>query len=400
MEEHFRDWCRRYGYQEMRTPIFEETELFTRTVGEDTDIVTKQMYTFPDRGGRSLTLRAEGTAPVIRAYVEHKLYGQPSAFKVYYVAPIFRYERPQAGRYREHHQLGAEVIGPPGPETDAEVIALALDFLDVLGIKEANLEINSVGCEKCRPAYRDALKSALSPVLDQFCLDCQIRYDQNPLRTLDCKNTKCQELLEDVPGILDSLCEECQVHFDGLQRCLDDLKIAYQVNARIVRGLDYYTKTAFEIIHSGLGAQNTLVGGGRYDGLAEQCGGPPTPGVGFGAGIERILLVLQGQGWQPSKSAPLVYLAAVGKEAAQAVLPLLIELRRAGIAADSDFLGRSLKAQMKEADRLGSQTVLILGEEELAAGEVTLRDMETGEQTRVKRDQVVSRLNAEQEKES
>ena len=382
LERSFRDICRRYGYEEIRTPVFEETELFARAVGEQTDIVSKEMYTFTDRGGRSVTLRPEGTAPVVRAYVEHKLYGQPGTCKVYYIAPIFRYDRPQKGRYRQHHQVGVEAIGAPGPDVDAEVICLARDMLDAAGISESRLEINSIGCPDCRPPYLSALREWLRPVLDQLCDLCKARYEGNTLRILDDKNPQCQELTRDAPSMLDHLCDACREHFQGLRSLLDELGIEYAINARIVRGLDYYTRTAFEVIQPGLGAQNALLGGGRYDSLVEELGGPPTPGVGFGCGVERLVLSIRGT--KPAAAeGRSVYLAILAEQGAAAGLRLLKELRSAGMTAHTDYLHRSLKAQMKEADRLGCSHVLILGDEELSSGEVTLRDMRTGDQRRV-----------------
>ena len=383
LEGCFRDLCALYGYREIRTPVFEEMALFARAVGEETDIVAKEMYVFEDRGGRAMALRPEGTAPVVRAYVQHKLHGRPGAQKLYYIAPIFRYERPQAGRYRQHHQVGVEAIGTPGPDVDAEVIALGRHLLDALGIAGGRLEINSVGCPECRPVYRRALQDALRPILAELCEVCQVRFDRNPMRILDDKNERCRELTRDAPSILDHLCEACRAHFDGLQAHLKDLGLDYTANPRIVRGLDYYTRTAFEIIHDALAAKDTVIGGGRYDGLVEQLGGPPTPGMGFGAGIERMLLIMEAQGAAPPAACEMVYIAAADEGSRKAALRALRELRGAGIAADMDYTARSLKTQMKEADRLGCRQVVILGEQELAAGTATVRDMATGEQRQV-----------------
>ena len=397
VEQAFRGVCARYGYGEIRTPVFEETDLFVRSVGEETDIVSKEMYTFTDRGGRSMTLRPEGTAPVMRAYLEHKLYGRPGVQKFYYIAPIFRYDRPQAGRYRQHHQVGVEALGAPGPDVDAEVIALATDLLAALGLQGGQLNINSIGCPDCRPAYREALRQALAPVLGELCALCQYRYHRNPLRILDDKNERCRELTRDAPSILDYLCEPCREHFEGLRALLDELQIAYAVNPRVVRGLDYYARTTFEIVHGGLGAQNEILGGGRYDGLAAELGGPATPGIGFGSGIERLLMALQAQGWQAPEAGAPIYLAAVGDAARRAGFLLLARLRRAGLAADMDYLGRSLKAQMKEADRVRSSTVIVIGEDEIARGVVAVRDMATGEQREAPADEVVALLSRQSE---
>ena len=383
LEACFRDLCARYGYREIRTPVFEETALFTRAVGEETDIVAKEMYVFEDRGGRSMALRPEGTAPVVRAHVQHKLWGLPGAQKLYYIAPIFRYERPQAGRYRQHHQVGVEAIGAPGPDVDAEVIALGHHLLDELGIAGGRLEINSVGCPDCRPQYRRALQEALRPALPQLCEICQCRFERNPMRILDDKNERCRELTRDAPSILDHLCPACRRHFEGLRRCLTELGLKHEVNPRIVRGLDYYTRTAFEIIHDALAAKDTVIGGGRYDGLAQELGGPPTPGVGFGAGIERMLLIMEAQGAPPPQQPDMVYVAAADEQAREAALGLLRDLRHAGVAADTDYNGRSLATQMKEANRLGCRRVVILAEQRLKSGAATVRDMTSGEQSEV-----------------
>jgi len=383
LENAFRETCRRFGYGEIRTPVFEETELFSRAEGEGTDIVVKEMYTFTDRGGRSMTLRPEGTPSVIRAYIEHKIYGEPGTWKVFYFAPMFRYDRPQKGRYRQHHQFGVEAVGAPGPDIDAEVIWLAHDFASSVGVENARLEINSIGCPECRPAYLEALRDALRPVLDRLCALCQERFERNPLRVLDEKNPQCQEAARDAPSILDHLCSECREHFDGLRSLLGELGISCTVNPRIVRGLDYYSRTAFEIIHTGLGAQNAIVGGGRYDGLVEALGGPPRPAVGFGCGIERLALAAGAKGRGERESERSVYVAVLSEKGQRAGMMLLKQLRSSGVTVHTDYLRRSLNAQMKEADRLGCSHVLILGDEELAAGEVTIRDMKTRAQQRV-----------------
>jgi len=383
LEASFRDLCALYGYREIRTPVFEEAALFSRAVGEETDIVAKEMYVFEDRGGRSMALRPEGTAPVVRAYLQHKLWGLPGAQKLYYIAPIFRYERPQAGRYRQHHQVGVEAIGAPGPDVDAEVIALGRRLLDDVGIAGGRLEINSVGCPDCRPQYRRALQEALRPALPELCEVCQCRFERNPMRILDDKNERCRELTRDAPSILDHLCPACRGHFEGLQQSLTELGLEYEVNPRIVRGLDYYARTGFEIIHDALAAKDTVIGGGRYDGLAQELGGAPTPGVGFGAGVERMLLIMEAQGAAAPPPPDMVYVAAADERARGATLRILRDLRRAGIAADADYNGRSLTTQMKEANRLGCRRVVILAEEQLESGVVTMRDMTTGEQRQI-----------------
>jgi len=394
LEACFRDICARYGYREIRTPVFEDTALFARAVGEETDIVAKEMYVFEDRGGRSMALRPEGTAPVVRAYLERKLYGLPGAQKLYYIAPIFRYERPQAGRYRQHHQVGVEAIGAPGPDADAEVIALGRHLLDELGVSGGRLEINSVGCPECRAAYRRALQQALRSALAELCENCRRRYEHNPMRILDCKEERCRELTADAPRILDHLCGDCRRHFDGLQEHLRTFGLEHQINPHIVRGLDYYTRTAFEIVHDALAAKDTVIGGGRYDELVEELGGPPTPGVGFGAGIERMLLIMEAQGAAPPPAPHLVYVVAADDRARAAVLGILRDLRRVGVAADADYSARSLKAQMKEANRRGCRQVVILGERELDANAATVRDMTSGEQTEVALDALPGALGA------
>jgi len=386
VETAFRDTCRRYGYAEIRTPLFEETDLFVRGVGEGTEIVTKQMYTFEDRGGRSLTLRAEGTAPVVRAVLEHNLTAQGQVQKLSYIAPIFRYERPQAGRYRQHTQLGIEAIGAPGPDIDAEVIALYHDFLGEIGLQGAVTHISSIGCPTCRPALSAALRQFFKPKLAELCDFCQARYESNPLRILDCKAPADVEARQGAPSALDHLCDECREHFAGVRTQLDALAIPYEVDPTIVRGLDYYTRTAFEVIHPGLGAKDVIMGGGRYDGLAAMLGGPPTPGIGFGSGLERLLLVGQELASCP---APDLYIAAAAPEARDPAFALAIQARRAGLSAEIDYTQRSLKAQMKAANRLGARVVALIGEDELTAGSVTLRHMQTGDQTSVARAEAI-----------
>jgi histidyl-tRNA synthetase len=375
-----RDVCRRFNYHEIRTPLFEHTELFQRGVGETTDIVEKEMYTFTDKGGRSLTLRPEGTAGVVRAFVENKLYGQPETTKLYYIGPMFRYERPQAGRERQFVQFGIEALGSSDPGIDAEILALAMTFLLECGLQGHVLEINSVGCPICRSAYRDRLMQHLSAVREELCQDCQNRFERNPMRILDCKVPRDRELTADAPTMLDCLCDACSSHFEAVKQYLDDYGIPYTVNPRIVRGLDYYTQTAFEITYNGL----TLIGGGRYNGLVKQIGGPETPGIGFGCGLGRVIDVLMEQGVDMQIAPGIdVFLIAMGKEAERKAASLLQEMRTAGLTADKDYLGKSVKAQMKAADRMQARQVVILGEEELARGEANVKDMATGEQTPV-----------------
>jgi len=385
--------CREYGYQEIRTPIFEHTELFVRGVGETTDIVEKEMYTFQDRGDRSITLRPEGTASVVRAYLENKLYAGPQPVKAYYIGPMFRYDRPQAGRYRQFHQFGVEVFGAQQPAVDAEVMALAMDFYGRLGLGDLELHINSLGCPTCRNVVREKLQQYFQPVLGELCPNCQSRYDRNPLRILDCKSARCADLALEAPTTADCLCPDCQTHFEQVQQYMQDLAIPYVLDKQLVRGLDYYTHTAFEIMSPDIGAQTSVGGGGRYNGLIEACGGPPTPGIGFALGLERILLTLEKRGKLPvSQAGPLAFIVAVGDRAVRESFLLLARLRAAGIAADMDYLGRSLKAQMKYAGKLGVRYAVIIGDDELQKCSIVLRDMEAGGQREIPADQVIRAL--------
>lgn len=392
-----RDMCRRYNYHEIRTPVFEHTELFQRGVGETTDIVEKEMYTFLDRGARSITLRPEGTAAVVRSFIENKLYANPQPTKLYYMGPMFRYDRPQAGRFRQFHQFGVEAVGAAGPAIDAEVIALAVNMLQELGLADLKIFINSVGCPQCRPVYRETLQQFLRERVAGLCGDCQSRYDRNPLRILDCKNPGCGELTQGAPAVTECLCTDCADHFSRLKALLSGIGVAYSVNPRLVRGLDYYTKTAFEIQYQLLGAQSAVCGGGRYDGLIEQCGGEPTPGIGFGMGIERVLLALEKQGLSTEAAKPVdVFLAAMGDTAYDTAFGLLLKLRAAGLVAEIDYIGRSLKAQMKYAAKLPARFVAILGEEEITQQAVSLRDMISGEQTKVPWDKLIETMLQEE----
>ncbi len=384
VEERIRSLCRIYGYHEIRTPIFEHTELFVRGIGEATDIVEKEMYTFTDKGDRSITLRPEGTAPVVRAYLEHKLYAAGNPTKLYYLGPMFRYERPQAGRYRQFTQFGVEIFGSQHPAVDAEAIALPVHLYQALGIKDVRVQINTIGCPKCRPAYRKLLKDSLKDRVDELCPSCQRRYERNPLRLLDCKEASCRRITTDVPTIYDSLCEECRDHFDRLQVYLKAAVIDFEVNPRLVRGFDYYTKTVFEFSSSSLGAQDALGGGGRYDGLVEEVGGQPTPGIGFAVGIDRILLAMERQGAAaPAPDGVEVFIASLGEAATQAAVTLLSQVRRAGIPAEMDYLGRSLKAQLKAADKSRARYAVIVGDAELAKEAAVVRNLATGEQAEV-----------------
>jgi len=393
VEETFRRVCHLYAYDELRTPTFEETELFTRSVGEHTDIVGKEMYTFLDRGGRSMALRAEGTAPIVRAYIQHKLFGEMPVSKFYYITSVFRYERPQAGRFREHHQVGVEAIGSQDPAIDAEVISLGMQYLTTLGIHGLVLKINSVGCPGCAPQYKEVLKKSVEPYRLELCETCQVRYNTNPLRMLDCKVPHCQELTVSVPNIVDHLCEECSDHLSKVLHYLDDLGIGYSLDPKLVRGLDYYTKTAFEVMSSQLGAQSTVLAGGRYDGLVEEMGGSPTPAVGFGSGVERTLMIMEAQGIEiPDEAHPSVFVATLGMEARDFGVKFLSDLRKAGIASEMDYAGKSLKAQMKSADREQVRLTVIIGEDEFSRGVVKVRNMETSEEKEVPVDQAVARI--------
>ncbi|MEL7568499.1 MAG: histidine--tRNA ligase [Dehalobacterium sp.] len=376
-----REICEEFNYQEIRFPFFEHTELFQRGVGETTDIVEKEMYTFLDRGKRSITLRPEGTASTVRAYLEHKLHTQPQPVKLYYMGPMFRYERPQAGRYRQFHQFGVEVFGSSDPGIDAEVIGLAMGFYHRLGLKGLEVRLNSVGCPNCRPKHRETLQEFLKNDLHSLCGDCQGRFERNPLRILDCKSPKCQEITVNAPTILNCLCAECREHFESVKQNLEIVGIKYLVDERLVRGLDYYTKTAFEIVVNEIGAQSAICGGGRYDGLVESLGGPSIPGVGFALGMDRIFPALESQGIKISSERNLdVFVIALGNEAEKKAFQILMDMRIEGIKGDKDYMGRSLKAQMKTANRLNVKFVLILGENEMEKGTVVLRHMETSEQ--------------------
>ncbi|BBB92881.1 MAG TPA: histidine--tRNA ligase [Methylomusa anaerophila] len=376
-----RDICNRSVYQEIRTPIFEHTELFLRGIGETTDIVEKEMYTFIDRGKRSITLRPENTAAVVRSYLEHKLYADLQPSKLYYIGPMFRYDRPQAGRYRQFHQFGVEAIGAKGPVIDAEIISLAVLFFRKLGLNELMLYINSVGCPKCRPVYRTQLKDFFHEKLSFLCEDCQSRFERNPMRILDCKNDKCAEISNNAPHMVESLCEDCSTHFSQLKQLLTAAQIDYIINPRLVRGLDYYTKTAFEIQYPPLGAQSAVCGGGRYDGLVAECGGQPTPGIGFAIGLERVLLALEKQKLLPEVNTAIDVFVAPLIGAAQAMaFGLLVKLREQGVTCDMDYMERSLKAQMKYANKYPAKYVALIGEDEIAQGKVMFKNMATGEQ--------------------
>lgn len=381
VEEQFKAVCDAFGYREIRFPTFEHTELFLRGVGDTTDVVQKQMYTFEDKGGRSITLRPEGTASAARSFIENGLFQLPMPMKMFYNVPCFRYEKSQKGRLREFHQFGTEVFGSKGPSIDAEVIALAVTFLKNVGLCDLSVNINSIGCSECRKRYNDALKEFLQPKLGELCETCRGRFDRNPLRILDCKSEICNKLCEGAPKLLDYICDDCREHFEGLKKSLETLGIAYKIDDGIVRGLDYYTKTVFEIISGDF----TVCGGGRYDGLIEELGGDPTPAVGFGLGIERLLLRLDETGVNiPSGNSLDLYIVPMGGAAASVAARLALDLRQRKIAVDYDHMGRSLKAQMKYADKLSARYTLVLGDNEIESGSARIKDMQSGEQTDVK----------------
>lgn len=381
MEGVIRDVCARYGYKEIRTPIIEATELFQRGIGDTTDVVTKEMYTFTDRGNRSVTLRPENTASAVRAYLEHKMYGDQQVHKMFYIGSMFRYDRPQAGRYREFHQFGLEVLGASSPLADAEVIAMACEIFHKLGLRDLDLHLNSIGDKNCRPAYRQKLIEFFEGKKDQLCDDCRERLYKNPLRILDCKEEGCKKASVGAPEITDYLCDDCHAKFEAVKHYLDGLGISYTVDPRLVRGLDYYTNTAFEIQYPPLGAQSAVCGGGRYDGLVEEIGGPSTPGIGFAIGLERLLLALEMQNLIPApKSQKRVYIAALGEDAVAEGFKIQEELRGLGILTDMDLQGRSLKGQMKQAGKLDSQFTVIIGSNELEKGAAAVKNMADGTQ--------------------
>ena len=380
VENKFREIAKFYGMREIRTPMFEHTDLFLRGVGDTTDIVQKEMYTFNDKGNRSITLKPEGTPPVVRAFIENRLFNEAQPTKLYYAIPCFRYENVQKGRLRQFHQFGTEVFGSKEPSMDAEVIAFAMEFLKSLGLKSLSLNINNLGCPNCRPKYNEALKKFLEENYDDLCGLCQSRFDKNPMRILDCKNKNCGEITKNAPIILDYMCEECDSHFAEVKKYLDILNIPYTVDPGIVRGLDYYTKTIFEILNDDF----TVCGGGRYDRLIEQLGGPEMPAVGFALGIERLLLTLKNEGIEiPSEGLYDLYVGARGEEGKLASFKLANTLRTRGIKTEINHMGRSLKAEMKYANKIGAKFTVVLGDDELQTGNAKLKRMSDGEQFEV-----------------
>ncbi len=396
IEKSARETAEIFNIKEVRTPVFEHTELFLRGVGETTDVVNKEMYTFEDKGGRSITLKPEGTAGAVRLFIENGLASTPMPLKTYYITPCFRYERPQAGRLREFHQFGVEMFGAKSAETDAEVIFAASTFLNKLGIKKTELQINSIGCRICRAEYNKALKEYFRPHLAEMCETCRSRFDKNPLRMLDCKEEKCKKITADAPKILDFLCEDCNTHFEKVKSLLSANKVPYVVNSGIVRGLDYYTKTVFEFVSTDIGAQGAVCAGGRYDNLVEELGGPSLPAIGFAAGIERLMLLMENTGVSfPDGQKPLIYVAGMDDATRAKAFEIVAQLRAKGINAEADLMERSVKAQFKYADKLGAQYVAVIGGNELISGEANIKNMTEGTQTAVKFDEIYSYLKGQ-----
>ena len=382
IEETARKTAELYGYSEIRTPVFENTELFQRGVGDTTDVVQKEMYTFSDKGGRSITLKPEGTATLVRSYIENSLYAAPQPTKLCYIIPCFRYEKPQSGRLREFHQFGIECFGAASPLCDAEVIALADTFLKNAGITNYELNINSIGCPSCKKEYNEKLVEYFSQYKDKLCQTCLERLEKNPMRIIDCKSEVCSEIAKNAPKMIDYLCDECSSHFEEVKKGLDNIGIKYKINPDIVRGLDYYTKTVFEFTSNALGAQSTVCGGGRYSGLVEELGGKPAEGIGFAAGLERLILILKKEdGFKNKESVPDLFAGAIGNEAQSFAQRLIYNLRNLGIRAEQDLLERSVKAQMKYADKIKAAYSVVIGEDEIAKEKACFKNMTTGEQT-------------------
>ena len=382
IENAAREVAKDFNIREIRTPVFEHTELFLRGVGETTDVVTKEMYTFEDKGGRSITLKPEGTAGAARMFIENGLANAPLPLKAYYIAPCYRYERPQAGRLREFHQFGIEVFGTSAPEADAEVIFAASSFLKKLGIRDTRLEINSIGCKSCRAEYNRALKDYFRPHLGEMCSTCNERFDKNPLRMIDCKEERCKKITANAPKILDYLCPDCRAHFERVKTLLDELGVEYAVNPDIVRGLDYYTRTVFEFVSTSIGAQGTVCGGGRYDGLISELGGGNVPAIGFAAGLERLVLLMENTGVPfPEAPVPEVYIAGMDDASRAKAFSLVNGLRTQGISAEGDLMARSVKAQLKYADKLGAKYVVVIGGTELETGVCNVKKMSDGSVT-------------------
>jgi histidyl-tRNA synthetase len=392
IEHTARDVFETYGFKEIRVPILEKTMLFARSIGESTDIVEKEMYSFIDRGHEQVTLRPEGTAPVVRAFIQHKLYSKPGLVKFYYFGPMFRHERPQAGRYRQFYQIGVEAFGVAAPALDGEIIIMLMELFSKLGLKNIHLQLNSLGCADCRPGFKASLANFLETRKDQLCQNCQARLSRNPIRVLDCKNEDCQTHIWAAPSLDNFLCSSCRNHFQEVQNLLATTKIAYQINTHLVRGLDYYTRTTFEIIAPGLGAQNALAGGGRYDSLVEELGGPPTPAIGFAMGVERLALLMDNTGLPIRLPKPQIFIASLGKEAERLAFQILYQLRQEGIRVEKDYDNPSLKSQLRKANRLEAAWVIILGEDELHTGKAIVKNMTTGHQTHLSLTDLVAEI--------
>ena len=390
VEQVMRELCSDFGIKEIRIPIFEHTELYLRGVGETTDIVQKEMYTFKDKADRSVTLRPEGTAGVARSFIEHGMYNNPQPTRRFYIGPMFRYENTQKGRQRQFHQFGVEMLGSYSPALDAEAISVAAELLKRLGIKDVELRINSLGCNECRQRYNTALKEYIGSNIDKLCDDCKSRFDKNPLRVLDCKEESCQRIIAEAPVVLDYLDDECKEHFETVKAILDDMGIKYTVDEKIVRGLDYYTRTVFEFVANGIGAQGTVCGGGRYDNLIAECGGQPMGCAGFAVGIERLLLMLEAQNGEFKETNEMdIYIGSIGKEGLVKSQGIAYRMRSEGIRAEGDSVGRSVKAQMKYANKIGAKYSVILGDNEIAEDTANLKNMETGEQEQIKVSELV-----------
>ena len=390
VEQVMRELCSDFGIKEIRIPIFEHTELYLRGVGETTDIVQKEMYTFKDKADRSITLRPEGTAGVARSFIEHGMYNNPQPTRRFYIGPMFRYENTQKGRQRQFHQFGVEMLGSYSPALDAEAISVVAELLKRLGIKNVELRINSLGCNECRQRYNTALKEYIGSNIDKLCDDCKSRFDKNPLRVLDCKEESCQRIIAEAPVVLDYLDDECKEHFETVKAILDDMGIKYTVDEKIVRGLDYYTRTVFEFVANGIGAQGTVCGGGRYDNLIAECGGQPMGCAGFAVGIERLLLMLEAQNGEFKETNEMdIYIGSIGKEGLVKSQGIAYRMRSEGIRAEGDSVGRSVKAQMKYANKIGAKYSVILGDNEIAEDTANLKNMETGEQEQIKVSELV-----------
>lgn len=380
-----------FGFREIRTPLLEKTELFSRSIGQDTDIVSKEMYTFADSKGVRLTMRPEATSSVVRAYIQNRLYQDNPVQKLYSIGPMFRHERPQKGRFRQFHQINAELFGDPGPVSDADIIIMAIHLFNKLGLDDVSLNINSLGCPDCRNVFRDKLRTYLSERSGPLCEDCRRRAEVNPLRVFDCKVESCREIVSDAPSILDFICDDCGRHFSLLKEYLDNSGIKYVINHRLVRGLDYYSRTTFEIQTDMLGAQNAVAGGGRYDGLIKQLEGPDHPAIGFGIGFERLIALIE-DSVKKEYERPEIFMAGLGTDAEKRVFGWVAELRKSGILAEMEYGTKGLKAQMKRADRLGAKRVLIVGDDELASGKGILRDMDTKTQQDIGLDNLTEKL--------